>query len=109
MLQIWVRRIASAYGVGYDTFLRRALGRTGPGARDLESITEVQLAMLAAGTGVPVEQLRGMNTAAIMGRLTARIADWMLTKEGRDSLAQIRTTVRLMTDRLADHHTIDGY
>ena len=65
--------------------------------------------MLAAGTGVPVEQLRGMNTAAIMGRLTARIADWMLTEEGRDSLAQIRTTVRLMTGRLADHHTIDGY
>jgi hypothetical protein len=32
----------------------------------------------------------------------------MLTEEGRDSLAQIRTTIRLMTDRLADHHTIDS-
>jgi len=57
------------------------------GARDLETITEVQLAMLAAGTGVSIERLREMNTAAIMGRLTAKIADWMLTKEGRDSLA----------------------
>lgn len=64
--------------------------------------------MLAAGTGVLVEQLRGMNTAAIMGRLTAKIASWMLTEEGRDGLAQIRTTIRLMTGRLADHHTIDG-
>lgn len=108
MLQTWLRRIAGVYGVGYDTFLRNALGRTGPGARDLETITEAQLAMLAAGTGISVEQLRGMNTATVMGRLTARIASWMLTEEGRDSLAQIRTTVRLMTDRLADHHTIDG-
>jgi hypothetical protein len=108
VLHTWVRRIAGAYGVGYDTFLCKALGRTGPGARDLETITEAQLAMLAVGTGVSVEQLRGMNTAAIMGRLTAKIADWMLTEEGRDGLAQIRTTIRLMTDRLAEHHTING-
>ena len=107
VLQTWVRRIAREYGVGYDTFLRRALDRTGPGARDLETITEAQLRMLAAGTGVPVERLRGMNTAAIMGRLTARIASWMLTEDGRDGLAQIRTTVRLMTSRRSDHHTID--
>ncbi len=82
MLQTWVRRIAREHGVGYDTFLRKALGRTGPGARDLETMTEAQLAMLAAGTGVPIEHIRGMNTAAIMGRLTAKIANWMLTEEG---------------------------
>ena len=46
------------------------------------SITEAQLAMSAAGMGVSVEQLRGMTTAAVMARLTARIADWMLTEEG---------------------------
>ncbi len=109
VLQTWVRRIAGAYGVGYDTFLRRALGRTGPGARDLEDITETQLATLAVGTGVPVEQLRGMNTAAIIGRLTVKITSWMLTEEGRDGLAQIRTTIRLMTDRLVDHHTTDDH
>ena len=108
VLQTWVRRLAGSYGIGYDTFLRRALGRTGPGARDLETITDAQLVMLAVGTGVPVEQLRGMNTAAIMGRLTAKIANWMLTEEGRDGLAQIRTTIRLMTDRLAEHPTING-
>jgi len=106
VLQIWVRRIARQHGVGYDTFLRKALGRTGPGAPDLETITEAQLAMLAAGTGVPIEHLRGMNTAAIMGRLTAKIAKWMLTEEGRDGLAQIRTTIRLMTNRPPDHHTM---
>ena len=107
MLQTWVRRIAHEHGVSYDTFLRKALGRTGPGARDLETITEAQLAMLAAGTGVSIERLRGMNTAAIMRRLTAKIASWMLTEEGRDGLAQIRTTIRLMTSRPVDHHTID--
>ena len=67
------------------------------------SITEAQLAMSAAGMGVSVEQLRGMTTAAVMARLTARIADWMLTEEGQYSLAQIRTTVRLMTHR-PDRH-----
>lgn len=108
MLQTWVRRIAREHGVGYDTFLRKALGRTGPGARDLETMTEAQLAMLAAGTGVPVEHIRGMNTAAIMGRLTAKIANWMLTEEGRDGLAQIRTTIRLMTNRPPDDHTTGG-
>jgi len=72
VLQTWVRRIAREHGVGYDTFLRKALGRTGPGARDLETMTEAQLAMLAAGTGVPIEHIRGMNTAAIMGRLLPR-------------------------------------
>ncbi len=108
MLQTWVRRIAREHGVGYDTFLRKALGRTGPSARDLETMTEAQLAMLAAGTGVPIEHIRGMNTAAIMGRLTAKIANWMLTEEGRDGLAQIRTTIRLMTNRPPDHHTTGG-
>ena len=93
-------------GVRSD-FGGRGLGRNGPGARDLETITEVQLAILAAGTGVPIEHLRGMNTAAIMGRLTAKIANWMLTEEGRDGLAQIRTTIRLMSSRPPDHHTID--
>lgn len=107
MLQTWVRRIAREYGVGYDTFLRRALDRTGPGARDLETITEAQLRMLAAGTGVPVERQQGMNTAAIMGRLTAKIASWMLTEEGRDGLAQIRATIRLMTGQHSEYHTID--
>jgi len=108
VLQTWVRRIAREHGAGYDTFLRKALGRTGPGARDLETMTEAQLAMLAAGTGVPVEHIRGMNTAAIMGRLTAKIANWMLTEEGRDGLAQIRTTIRLMTNRPPDRHTTRG-
>ena len=62
MLNAWVPRIASAYGVRFDTFLREALGRTGPGARNMDNLTEVQLAMLASGTGVPVERLRSMNS-----------------------------------------------
>ena len=72
VLNAWVPRIASAYGVRYDTFLRKALGRTGPGARDLDTMTEAQLAILAAGTGVPVEQLRGMNSKLIFDKVASR-------------------------------------
>jgi len=61
VLQTWLRRIAGVYGFRYDALLRNALGRTGPGARDLETITEAQLAMLASATGISVKQLRGMN------------------------------------------------
>lgn len=63
--------------------------------------------MLATGTDVPVERLRDMNTAAIMVRLAAKIAGWMLTEEERYGLAQIRTTVRLMTRRRLDRHIIN--
>ncbi len=108
VLQTWVRRIAREYGVSYDTFLHKALGRTGLGARELEAITEAQLGILAAGTGVPIEQLRGMNNAANIGRLTAKIADWMSTEEGRDTWEQIKSTLRLVVDGSQNHHTIDG-
>jgi TniQ len=71
-LENWVRRIAAAYGVSYDAFLKHALGRTGRGARDLDRISEAKLARLSAGTGVSVERLREMNCASILARLTAR-------------------------------------
>jgi len=76
-----------------------ALGRTGPGARELEEITDAQLAELAIGTGVSIEQMRGMNIATVMRCLTENIQIWLLTEEGRDGLAQIRTTLRLMVSR----------
>ena len=59
-LESYVRRLAQAYGVGYDIFLRCALGRAGPGARDLHELPDELLARLSAGTGVPVGRLRGM-------------------------------------------------
>jgi len=99
VLEVWVRRIAREYGIGYDTFLRKALGRTGPRARELEEITDAQLAELAIGTGVSIEQMRGMNIATVMKRQTENIQIWLLTEEGRDGLAQIRTTLRLMVSR----------
>lgn len=98
-MEVWVRRIAREYGIGYDTFLRKALGRTGPRARELEEITDAQLAELAIGTGVSIEQMRGMNIATVMKRQTENIQIWLLTEEGRDGLAQIRTTLRLMVSR----------
>jgi len=107
VLQTWVGRIAREYGVGYDTFLRKALGRTGSSARDLAGITDAELARLAAGTGVSIERMRGMNTAAVMERLNAKIASWLLTKEGQDGLEQIRTSLRLMVNRPNDRHTFN--
>ena len=72
-LETWVRRIAAAYGVGYDAFLHHALGRTGRGARNLDNLDEASLARLAAGAGVPVERLRAMRPGAMMGRINGHI------------------------------------
>lgn len=107
VLETWVRRIAAAYGIGYDTFLRRALGRTGRGARYLAEITDVELARLAAGTGVPVGRLHGMSTGAILGRMTASIQNRMLTEEGREELDQLNVTLGLMVRRAADERAND--
>src|SRR3954462_8763850 len=70
-LEDWVRRIAAAYGVSYDAFLKHALGRTGCGARDLDRISDAELARLSAGTGVSVERMRDMNGASIQARMNA--------------------------------------
>lgn len=83
-LETWVRRIAAAYGVSYDTFLRHALGRTGRGARDLEHASEDTLQCLAEGTGVSLERLRGMRSAAIMARMVESVAAWMEDRGGAD-------------------------
>jgi hypothetical protein len=80
-----VRRIAAAYGVSYDTFLRHALGRTGRGARDLEHASEDTLQCLAEGTGVSLERLRGMRSAAIMARMVESVAAWMEDRGGADA------------------------
>ena len=69
-LETWVRRIAAAYGVSYDTFLRHALGPT--------------LQCLAEGTGVSLERLRGMRSAAIMARMVESVAAWMEDRGGAD-------------------------
>ena len=50
-LENWVRRIAAAYGVSYDAFLKHALGRTGRGARDLDRISNTELARLIGRHG----------------------------------------------------------
>jgi hypothetical protein len=57
-LENWVRRIAAAYGVSYDAFLKHALGRTGRGARDLDRISETELARLSTGTDISVARMR---------------------------------------------------
>ncbi len=94
-----MRRIAAAYGVGYDAFLHHALGRTGRGARNLDDLDEASLARLAAGAGVPVERLRAMRSRAMMGRINGHIQGWLMTEEGRAALEELRVSLRRMADR----------
>jgi len=93
-LETWVRRIAAAYGVGYDAFLHHALGRTGRGARNLDDLDEASLARLASGAGVPVERLRAMRPGAMMGRINGHIQGWLMTEGGRAALEELRVSLR---------------
>ena len=96
-LETWVRRIAAAYGVSYDTFLRRALGRTGRGARDLDHASEETLERLVEGTGVSLERLRGMRSGAVMARMVESVAAWMETEEGRAAPGDTRPSAVTQT------------
>lgn len=89
-LKAYVRRLAQAYGVSYDAFLQHALGRPGPGARDLDELPPEFLARLSAGTGVPVERLRAMMGWAVMVRLAHRARDWLDTSEGQEAIDAMR-------------------
>jgi hypothetical protein len=64
-LENWVRRIAAAYGVSYNAFLKYTLGRTGRGARDLDRVSDAELVRLSTGTGVSVERMRDVGYSAL--------------------------------------------
>jgi TniQ protein len=106
-LENWVRRIAAAYGVSYDAFLKHALGRTGRGARDLDRISEAELARLSAGTGVSVERMREMNGALIQARLNA-LQDGKLTEEGSAGLDELRISLSRAARRRPAYATADA-
>ncbi len=103
-----MRRIAQAYRVSYDAFLKHALNRTGRGARDLENITNSQLTRLSVGTGVSVERLREMNAAAMMRRMNERMQGWLLSESGREALEELRATLGRMARRREAYATADA-
>jgi hypothetical protein len=111
-LENWVRRIAAAYGVSYDAFLKHALGRTGCGARDLDRISDAELARLSAGTGVPVERMREMNSALIQARIDVLridvLRDGPLTEEGRAAREELRVTLSRAARRRQAYATADA-
>jgi len=107
-MENWVRRIAQAYGVSYDAFLKHALGRTGRGARDLDDITDTELTRLSAGTGVSVERLREMNAATMMRRVNEQIQGWLLSDSGREALEELRATLGRMARRREAYATADA-
>lgn len=102
-----MRRIAAAYGVSYDAFLKHALGRTGRGARDLDRVSEAELARLSAGTGVPVERMREMNCASILARMNA-LQHGPLTEEGSEALDELRVTLSRAARRRQAYATADA-
>jgi hypothetical protein len=105
-LENWVRRIAAAYGISYDTFLKHALGRTGRGARNLDRISDAELARLSAGTGVSVERMREMNGASIQARMNA-LQDGPLTKQGSAALDELRVMLSRAARRRQAYATAD--
>ena len=107
-MENWVRRIAQAYGVSYDAFLKHALGRTGRGARDLENITDGELTRLSIGTGVSIERLREMNAAAMMRRVNEQVQGWLLSETGREALEELRATLGRMARRREAYATADA-
>jgi hypothetical protein len=105
-LENWVRRIAAAYGVSYDAFLKHALGRTGRGARDLDGISDAELARLSAGTGVSVERMREMNCPSIQARMNA-LPDGPLAESGRAALEELQVTLSRAARRRQAYATAD--
>jgi hypothetical protein len=103
----WVRRSAAAYGISYDAFLRRALGRIGRGARDLDIISDAELARLSIGTGVSIERIRGMNGASIQERMNA-LQVGSLTEEGSAALDKLRVTLSRAARRRPAYATADA-
>ena len=97
-------RRAQAYGVGYDVSLRRALGRHGRGARDIEGagFNEVA-ARLSAGTGVPVERLRDMQGKHVMARLVERAHASAGTLEKQQAMDALREAMRYVLRRIGTH------
>lgn len=79
--------------------LHHALGCTGRGARDLDQLDDEALWRLSAGTSVPIEQLRDMQTGSAMTRVTERIQGWLESEEGRAAVDQLRVSLMRMMRR----------
>ena len=106
-LENWVRRIAAAYGVSYDAFLKHALGRTGRGARDLDMISDAELGRLSAGTGVSVARMREMNGASMQAHMNA-LRNGPLTEEGSAALDELRVMLSRAARRRPAYATADA-
>ncbi len=103
-LEDYIGRLAQAYGVGYDVFLRRALGRRGRGARDIEGAGFDEVAArLSAGTGVPIERLRAMQGKQVMARLVERAHDSAGTPEEQQATDALREAMRYVLRRLGTY------
>lgn len=99
-LEPWVRRLAAAYNVRYDIFLREALQRHGRGARDLAKITDEQLERLSVGTGVPVKRLREITGWQMTTHLWERGLTWLQSPEGEAAVKATYPALRHLLQRV---------
>lgn len=84
-LEWYVRRLAEAYGVRYETFCLRALGipLRDSEARGFRTPSPETLRRLSAGTGLPVEALADMAPARAWERGMKELEALIATPEGR--------------------------
>ena len=107
-LQTWVSRIAETYGVSYDTFLFKALGHSGRGARDLNLAPDGVIAALSAGTGISIERLQDMTTSRLMVRLVSRAREVLETPQGQTILDDLNATATRNQDHVSPGQAVRG-
>jgi hypothetical protein len=82
-LDRYVRRLAEAYGVRFETFCLRALGIERQEAQTLNRAPREVLERLAAGTGVPLAQLEAMVIDRLWSRLSEEVSRVLATPDGQ--------------------------
>lgn len=76
LLARWVRKIAQEYGVSYHVFCQRVLKLSRDEADRLnENPSEEALRILSKGTGLPLEQIRGMTWEGTVGRINKLLVE----------------------------------
>jgi hypothetical protein len=80
----WIERTAAAYGVSMPVFCRHALGieRQDMWRLHTTDLPVDALLRIAAGTGIPVEQLQTMNSAMIWAQLLTDLEEFAKNNPG---------------------------
>ncbi|MDD1617566.1 MAG: hypothetical protein CG439_2670 [Methylococcaceae bacterium NSP1-2] len=83
ILERYVRRLAEAYGVSYESFCLHALGipRADSETRQFKEPSPEILSRLSEGTGIPIDQLEQMTLLRTFSRLTKDLQEYLAVPE----------------------------